>query len=148
MTFDEAIKALGLDAAASKSDIRKAYRELAVKHHPDKHQDEIDKQIAEKKFKKIQEAYELLSELKPAINIEDRVTRSGYDKDQDAIKSNLDELIKMRAMSEGSGMSWSGVSSTQEKIVKFLVYAIPAYVAAMIILFKWKMIKTFLSGLF
>ncbi len=148
MTFSEAIKALQLDASASKGDIRKAYRRLVVLHHPDKFQDDIDKQIAEKNFKKIQEAYELLSDLKPAINIEDRMTRSGYDKDSDAIKANLDELLKMRPLDESEGMSWSGVSSVQGIIVKFLIFAIPLYVLSMVILFKWGAIKRFFSGLF
>jgi curved DNA-binding protein CbpA len=46
---------------ASDDDIRKAYKKLALKWHPDKHQDE-QKPIAEEKFKKISEAYSILSD--------------------------------------------------------------------------------------
>jgi DnaJ-class molecular chaperone len=46
---------LGLDKSASPDDIRKAYRKLIMVHHPDKGGDP-------EKFKKIQEAYEVLSD--------------------------------------------------------------------------------------
>lgn len=45
---------LGLNPNATDSDIKKAYRKLAVKHHPDKGGDE-------ETFKKLTEAYEVLS---------------------------------------------------------------------------------------
>ena len=48
---------LGIDKNASKEDIKKAYRKLAVKFHPDKNPD--DKR-AEEKFKEATEAYEVL----------------------------------------------------------------------------------------
>ncbi|KIH52941.1 DnaJ domain protein, partial [Ancylostoma duodenale] len=39
------------------------YRKLALKWHPDKHTEEKDKVIAEKQFKKIAQAYEILSDV-------------------------------------------------------------------------------------
>ncbi len=50
---------LGVDKNASQSDIKKAYRKLAQKYHPDKAQGDKD---AEAKFKKISEAYAVLSD--------------------------------------------------------------------------------------
>jgi curved DNA-binding protein len=51
-------KILGVDKNVSLDDIKKAYRKLALKYHPDKNPD--DKK-AEEKFKKISEAYAVLS---------------------------------------------------------------------------------------
>lgn len=51
---------LGVARDASQEDIKKAYRKLAVKYHPDHNQG--DKQ-AEEKFKEINEAYSVLSDL-------------------------------------------------------------------------------------
>ena len=50
---------LGVPKNASADEIKKAYRKLAMKHHPDRNQGE-DKG-AEAKFKEAKEAYEMLS---------------------------------------------------------------------------------------
>jgi curved DNA-binding protein len=50
---------LGVNRDASADEIKKAYRKLAMKHHPDKAKG--DKQQAEEKFKQISEAYAVLS---------------------------------------------------------------------------------------
>ena len=52
---------LGLKKDASDADIKKAYRKLAREHHPDM-VDESDKSAAEKRFKDINEAYQVLSD--------------------------------------------------------------------------------------
>lgn len=58
---------LGIDKKASKDDIKKAYRSLAMQYHPDKNQEPG----AEARFKDINEAYEVLS---------DDTKRSNYDR--------------------------------------------------------------------
>lgn len=54
-------KTLGVKKSASKKEIKKAYRKLALKYHPDKHKDK-KKEAATKKFEEIANAYEVLSD--------------------------------------------------------------------------------------
>uniref|UniRef100_A0A670ZT00 DnaJ heat shock protein family (Hsp40) member B6 n=1 Tax=Pseudonaja textilis TaxID=8673 RepID=A0A670ZT00_PSETE len=51
---------LGVHKHASQDDIKKAYRKLALKWHPDKNPD--NKEEAERQFKQVAEAYEVLSD--------------------------------------------------------------------------------------
>jgi len=53
MNTNDYYKVLGIDKSASKEEIKKAYRKLSLKHHPDKGGDVND-------FKKLNEAYEIL----------------------------------------------------------------------------------------
>lgn len=52
---------LGIDSTASETEIRKAYRKLAIKWHPDKNPTNLH--VANEKFKSIAEAYEVLSDV-------------------------------------------------------------------------------------
>jgi molecular chaperone DnaJ len=72
---------LGVSSDASDSEIKKAYRKLAMKYHPDKNPDDED---AEKKFKEISQAYSVLS---------DADKRSNYDRYGTADFSGMPEDI-------------------------------------------------------
>jgi molecular chaperone DnaJ len=50
---------LGVNRDASDDDIKKSYRKLAMKHHPDRNPDD---KASEDKFKEAKEAFEVLSE--------------------------------------------------------------------------------------
>ena len=58
MDYKDYYKILGVEKNASTDDIKKAYRKLAVKYHPDRNPDD---KVAEEKFKEINEANEVLS---------------------------------------------------------------------------------------
>ena len=60
MAFIDYYKVLGIDKSATTADIKKAYRKLARKHHPDVNPNDKN---AEHKFKEINEANEVLSDV-------------------------------------------------------------------------------------
>lgn len=59
MDFKDYYKVLGVDKNATVDEIKKAYRKLALKYHPDKNP---NNKAAEEKFKEINEANEVLSD--------------------------------------------------------------------------------------
>jgi len=85
---------LGVSKNADDKEIRKAYRKLAVKHHPDKGGDE-------KQFKEISAAYEILS---------DKESREKYDKyglegvaDENVSGHGMNDLFSMFFGGQGGG---------------------------------------------
>ena len=59
MEFKDYYKILGVEKSATKEEISKAFRKLALKYHPDKNPND---KAAEEKFKEITEAHEVLSD--------------------------------------------------------------------------------------
>jgi len=59
MEYKDYYKTLGIEKNATADEIKKAYRKLAKKHHPDKNQ---GNKASEEKFKEISEANEVLSD--------------------------------------------------------------------------------------
>lgn len=88
---------LGIPREATSEEIKKAYRKLAVKYHPDKNPGDVK---AEKKFKEVSEAYEVLSDSKK---------RQMYDQyGSDALGSG------------GMGGSGAGFASMEEALRTFM----------------------------
>lgn len=66
---------LGVGKSASEEEIKKAYRKLAMKHHPDRN---LDSKGSEDKFKEAKEAYEMLSDAQKR-DAYDRYGHAGVD---------------------------------------------------------------------
>ncbi len=81
-------KILGLNKSASPEDIKKAYRKLAMKYHPDRNK---SNKAAEEKFKEISEAYAVLSDSEKKKQY-DMFGAEGFQQrySQDDIFSNFD----------------------------------------------------------
>ena len=111
---------LGLSKGASEDDIKKAYRKLAKKYHPD-----INKAAdAEEKFKEINEAYEVLSDPQKKATY-DQFGHAGMDGFQGGFGSgfggmNMDDLGDifssfMGGMGGFSGFDFGGRSSSSRR---------------------------------
>ena len=61
---DNPYKVLGVQEDASPEVIKKAYRKLALLHHPDRQTNDADREKANSKFSQISQAYEVLSDEK------------------------------------------------------------------------------------
>jgi molecular chaperone DnaJ len=59
MAKEDYYKTLGVDKNVSNEDLKKVYRKMAMKYHPDRNPDNKE---AEAKFKEVKEAYEVLSD--------------------------------------------------------------------------------------
>lgn len=98
MAFIDYYKILGIDKGSSQEEIKKAYRKLARKYHPDLNPNDKE---AEKKFKEINEANEVLS---------DSENRKKYDKYGKDWK-HADEFEKAQQQRQQSGGGFQGQSS-------------------------------------
>src|SRR3990170_2914697 len=96
-------KILGVDKKASAEDIKKAYRKLALKYHPDKNPGNKE---AEEKFKKLSEAYAVLSDTKKRKEY-DNYGSDGFSQhytQEDIFRGfDLDEILRGFGFSGGSG---------------------------------------------
>jgi DnaJ family protein C protein 7 len=88
-------KILGLTKDATETEIKKAYRKLAIVHHPDKNPDDAD---AADRFKEIQEAHETLS---------DAQKRERYDSGADLVDPN--DMFGGGGMGGGMGGMGGGI---------------------------------------
>lgn len=96
MEFKDYYKVLGVEKTSTQDEIKKAYRKLAQKHHPDMNQNNKE---SEEKFKEISEAYEVLK---------DKDRRSKYD--------NLGSRYNQHQQSgaSNSDFDWSDWFSAQQ----------------------------------
>src|ERR1700681_2241630 len=91
MDYRDYYKILGVDRSADEKAIRKAYRDLARRYHPDMNPGD---KAAESKFKEINEAYEVLS---------DEGKRAKYDQ----LGENWQQAGRGTPGGQGGGFDWS-----------------------------------------
>ncbi|MDY6824614.1 MAG: J domain-containing protein [Thermodesulfobacteriota bacterium] len=98
---------LGVDRNASDDEIKKAYRKLAMKYHPD--HSKGDKKEAEEKFKKISEAYAVLKD-KEKRKQYDQFGESGFHQrySQEDIFKNFDFSDILKEFGFGGGNFFTG----------------------------------------
>lgn len=96
-------KTLGVDKKASSDDIKKAYRKLALKYHPDKNPGDKE---AEEKFKSVSEAYAVLSDTKKREEYDNFGSdgfRQHYSQEDIFRGFDLNEILRGFGFSGGSG---------------------------------------------
>jgi len=101
--MDDYYTLLGIDRQASEDQIKKAYRKMAMKYHPDRNKDNPK---AEDKFKQISEAYAVLSDSEKRKQY-DRFGSDGFKQkfsQEDIFRNfNADEIFRNFGFQPGQG---------------------------------------------
>jgi len=108
MEFKDYYKVLGVDRKVSAEDIKKAYRKLAIKYHPDKN---AGNKEAEEKFKEINEANEVLSDPEKRKKY-DQLGSNWKNYQQEGGRAEDFDWSKWRGQQGGGG--FSGYSGTED----------------------------------
>lgn len=95
-------KILGVDKSASDADLKKAYRKLAIKYHPDKNQSKD----AEEKFKEIGLAYEVLKDPKKR-KVYDQFGEAGLQNGGGSGGGGMPDFSQFGGNFSGPGFSYS-----------------------------------------
>jgi len=117
MTHSQAYQILGIPHSANADEIKKAYRKLAKKYHPDIF--EGDKKIAEERMKQINEAYSLLSAPYYPNSINDQFEQ-GYKQSRQAEQKWQEYEEQRRKIYEDLERMQEEMKESNRKFRKFL----------------------------
>ncbi|WP_027075906.1 DnaJ C-terminal domain-containing protein [Maribacter antarcticus] len=106
MNFIDYYNVLEIDSKASQADIKKAYRKLARKLHPDLNPNDAE---AQRKFQQINEANEVLSDK------EKRKKYDSYGKDWEHADAFEEARRNQRSASDGNGRGYSSSGNTRNQ---------------------------------
>ena len=118
MTEKNYYKILGVNKDASADEVKKAFRKLALKHHPDKNQGNKE---SEKKFKEINEAYEILKDDQKRAAY-DRYGSAGFQNSGSGFQSQaggFEDFADVFGDIFGDFMGRGGPSSKQQRANQF-----------------------------
>ena len=92
---------LGVSRNASIDEIKKAYKELSRKYHPDSYVGNPLSSLAEEKFKQVQEAYDaIMKEKNGDYNYADNYNNNGYSNSESGEMAEVYNLLGRRAYSQ------------------------------------------------
>ena len=92
---------LGVSRNASIDEIKKAYKELSRKYHPDSYVGNPLSSLAEEKFKQVQEAYDaIMKEKNGDYNYADNYNNNGYNNSESGEMAEVYNLLGRRAYSQ------------------------------------------------
>ena len=92
---------LGVSRNASIDEIKRAYKELSRKYHPDSYVGNPLSSLAEEKFKQVQEAYDaIMKEKNGDFNYTDNYNNSGYYNGESCEMAEVYNLLGRRAYSQ------------------------------------------------
>lgn len=86
LEFKDYYKVLGVEKTATSDEIKKAYRKLAQKYHPDRNQNDKE---AEEKFKEISEAYEVLKDEEKRLKYDNLGSRYSQHRQSGGVNSDF-----------------------------------------------------------
>ena len=92
---------LGVSRNASIDEIKRAYKELSRKYHPDSYVGNPLSSLAEEKFKQVQEAYDaIMKEKNGDYNYADNYNNNGYNNGESGEMAEVYNLLGRRAYSQ------------------------------------------------
>ena len=89
---------LGVSPSASDEEIKKAYRQLAQKYHPDNYADNPLANLAEEKMKEINEAYDRIQKERQSGGASYSSSGSSYGSSSSSYRSSSTEFVEVRRM--------------------------------------------------
>ncbi|MBQ9703539.1 MAG: DnaJ domain-containing protein [Clostridia bacterium] len=89
--MNDPYRVLGVSPTASNEEIKKAYRELAKKYHPDNYADSPIADIAEDKMKEINDAYDEILKIRAGRGESTNYSSSGYEQNNGSYSTSTND---------------------------------------------------------